>query len=662
MKVSNAKKQARLAVHEFKRQRGVILPFVALLVILILMLLALAVDSSLVLASRQQAIHFARLVALAGIEQYYATDCDSARGSEGCHQKSVTAAVARMNEIAKGNVLISGDGSISIKSPGEENLEVDAKIELGRWIQLEQNHECSGSPPCFVPLSNSEFVASAIRVSNSYPAGIKTVFAKALFSTESIKIKTQVTASVVPRRGCFLVDISPSITRNTHLMTSVGVAKASEFGFYLSSDNGETTTTLQDRKWQALNNNPFYVTRGAIPSSGNSDFTKTHFLSDYHKMMTMGDDSYTYLDAAVQPYHYDPSVASNIGYTAGASGSWFRVDTYRKSEYQGPEPLRSVFYGMRSAISEFKKRSVVGDKVCLIFYDHKLMWPRIVRLTGNFDYVYKFLSFDEGTEGITDDDPNIGPSITAKPTSNFERAIRHSLFPGPAAYSNTELAIAEALSQFAADSASASKGVQTSDFIVHIGDGLTNCIPHNDSGSSTDCGNDYAHYHASMTALQEFLEKYSVKTSIPVHFVLIGDLVAPHTVDIKNPYATGDEGACYSDAQLRALGPEANKYTLGGDADGHEPGSTAQWNSLFVNASAETPFYQVNSDIHHLAVLTKGIFGPIRPVEANCVKDQCRDWEKRRLTDPKCRDQATQMKDYMMEIMGQNPYTIVDVR
>ena len=685
------------------KQNGAIIVVGSVFIAVILTITAIAIDLNFIYASREQMQQYTKFLSLAAIEQHFATDC-SDRNIQQCMDYRKSEVESRMNELIPQYYLLN-HADISI-SPEFSTQGIETTYKGGRWInntdELNDNIACDNnlSPPGFMTVDTDYNLINSFEVTTSYPFHLAARFTNKILGIADRKITVSATASVTPRRTCVLVDISPSLVRETHLLFNQGTVgqsnfkHASEYAFYLRDDNNAPYLTAHDRKWHGYTppaNTPGHTYIGIKNMSRNADTvtdSQVHYGNDYIKKKTLSDEHY---NDYYRNYHPDPGTSASYS----SDGGWYRVDNFTDSIYQGPEPLRTVFIGLRSLIEQFKSRSVSGDKMCLVFYDNTLAWPRVVKLTDNFDYLLELADFDN-INGMIEDEDHIDDLDLLDMKNGREHAVRHKLFPGLSAYSDTFAAFQEAFSQL---SQTSEDGILTSDFIIHIGDGLANC-PHlpdralNSGFTGTEisnfapfcstafsqqlgCANNAYSHLCAINMVKTLVRKEAVSRNIPVHVIQVGQDVAPHTVDIPDPK---NEKQCLTrEIEIRGLGLTAS-YVMGGSADG-EPyylsysynGQTfyimhrmAQMALDFNNMSSDSPYYQSSRDMYEIALMTKGIWGPIRPVRANCnpsLESQCiiTSPPTRRVYDPYCRETSQQIKDYMSEIMAQNPYVIVDV-
>lgn len=667
-----------------KNEAASVLVLTAFFLLALFALIATAIDITLSSASLEQARHNAKLAALAALEVYYTTD--------GTAQDRYDAALARTNEVAKLNLIVGGKSESlrSIVASGSSDPDAP-QLVAGRWYydlgDGAKPCQVGEELPCFVPGEPSE-VANSFRIEGNLYDSIPARFARTIGFNEISQVYVKATSTTVPRHGCFVVDISGSMVRQTHLL---GDAE------YVFEEGAADFSKLSPTR------------------SGSKDDGTVHYQDDYISVpggTTLSDSVYgesPYADEHLKKHH-NPN--TDLGYSGESLASnQYRVDIYRDATHHGPEPLQTVFDGLQHAVRLFRERAVGGDKACIIFYDSKLLWTRIVKLTDDFDYLEKFV---DSSVVYLDSDPNqLDPNI------GLGRMLKHGLFPAANSNTDTRAALGEALKQFE-DDRNSNPNVPTSDFVVLIGDGLTTCtscltpqaiskydfdhngvINSNDAGwleacinnggTSPECldidydingdgvldkqdrqhlvdsfsGNcpaigclsDFAHHNLAITQLKKYVEKVVAPTSVPIHVILAGENVAPHTVDLAD---SGDNTDCLTDSEVRQ---QKLDFVLGGDANGDSYPNKAAQSDAFNNMSPTAPYYPINADMYDIARMTGGLWAPIRAPAAGCLgedKPLCDPSLKRRLDDPLCRDLGTQMIDHMDQIMGQNPYVIVE--
>lgn len=639
-----------------ENDQGVALVLLLITITVILSMLALAIDVTLLhKASRSNRDH-AALAALRALETYYASYCDGS-----CSENGMRAALQAVKDL-EDQFPFTSHKDIVLADSEESIPEESAGLIFGRWTR----EGCTnGEEFCFSPGSSSNQRPNATKIIGILEGKITQVFSRAAFGFVPKGVTVTATASVVPRQGCFLVDVSPSIVFDTHpkwvsappptptstptpAPTPAPVCGAGHYyAFSMDGYNGSALDGAQYSKNRMVhdwlrNVNP--VRDNSSTTACNSTHAQEtelcpgapfHCYSDYAQKATLSDDDYG-AKAEYAEYHPHPSM-----YPAG-DRKWFRVDGYQLSK---PEPLSSVLSGIRSGLTEFRKRRVEGDKACLIFYDQRLEWPRIVELSGgnnsDWDYLINFVDNSSSASLISD---TSAVDTTLSPPG-LERTIRHGLFPKVGSYTNSQIAIAEALRQFDVEKNEA--GIPVSNFITLISDGLNNC-----SASSGGCDNSVERHLESMAELENLAASALVPQRVPLHVLLIGGGVMPNTA------------RCISDSEYR-VGYGKDHFLLGGYVAGGpngqivDPDLNYPYPSSYVSQLSgpflSGPYYHANYEWYRIAAMTRGIWGPIRAGYGGGCVDGSPNFG-----DPEGRSVGEQIRDYMKEIVGENPYTVVD--
>ena len=436
-----------------------------------------------------------------------------------------------------------------------------------------------------------------------------------------------------------------------------------------------------DAAWTALTGKTF-------SNLTDDERTLIHFHDDYIKLKSIGDSDYASLSDEFKDHHPNPNIDPNYEVIPGSGpgeddGLWYTVDAYRDYNnpdlapddhvYFGAQPLRDVFEGLKGTLERFRERRVAGDKACLIFFNGNFGYPKIINLTDvNDPYLDKFIEF--GVEsGLSSDPSGVDVVSELAASSGFEHLVRHGIVPGgiDASLTNTILALREAMNQLD----SGNPGGFSADFVVSIGDGQTNCTCNIDpnTGACTapyTCQNRFSQFwkandpsSRTSSELLNFVRHAYAGRSIPIHWIQVGRNTAPHTRDhTLAPGPDGTQGPCITDAEARAEGVEMVTQL---DAD-----LRSQHEAEFLNQSPSSPFYAANYVPYQIATLTGGIWGPLREMHADCggvegagpalcIKNQATFVP---LTgDPQCRSRIAQLNQYTDDILGENPFAIVQV-
>ncbi|NDC37719.1 MAG: hypothetical protein EBZ48_06665 [Proteobacteria bacterium] len=642
-----------MVLNRRSRQQGGVLVLVAACTVVLVMFLAYVVDISAALLAEQRAQQFARLAALAAIEGYFSKSCGSNQAAQSCYEDRLRYALARANAVSQENRIFNSIDSPSGKlelALASENSQSKTKLIAGKWIVLEGSNECNGEPPCFVANTSSAQEANAFRVENAFKEGISGFFSRSILGVEALKFKASAVATVVPRHAVFLIDISASTTRETHLKNNVPGQNSqnSDYAFFLPADNGSPPPSCKFNNvtWNAMEDS-----RGDRPAE-----PTVHYKSDYQTVTPYVDSNYE-SDSTLQRYHPNPGDKPKYAVSSCVLNPTFRVDGFRANTYRGPEPLQTILEGLRYVMDIFKERAVSGDTASVIFYDESFSWPRVVLPTSDFDYIQDLL---DNTPSSSSNDP-------------FVQAAKHWLFPVPLSKTNSLFALDEAVNQLSQQRVA---GVVTSDFIVMIGDGQSNCFPYTDTeniwGSpptfrpgTTEpiywkCQNIYESYRRSTDALILYAKERIKPFGIPIHTIVVGEQSGPNTVDLR-----ADTGSpCFTDAEIRSS-QNCGEPTFVRGSSAPTGGWTPQaWSQAFnrnEGVFTNVPFYEASKDMYRVACHTRGIYAPIRPRFPNCTPRPCGSSGEMRTEDPLCRDSETQIKDAMRSFFDQNPYAVVDV-
>lgn len=622
------------------REKGGILVLAVMLIVPCLIFVALAIDLMRMSQAADYAKQTSQLSSIAAVESYFKSDSNLTEAIK------LNDALSRANQVLndKKILLSASAGSLSL-SGGSDS----AKLDPGVWHYTFPN-PCSSSAPCFesVPVSSiTTKGVNAFRMSGKMYQDIPTLVIQAVTnSSGKFSVSVDTVATVVPRRGCFLVDLSPSMVGETHdSFVTNATKRGATNAFFLQADNGTPTSTGHDTEWN-----------GTMIPAGDRPIgiaTKTlHYRNDYILKKTLSDSEYT-LAAKYLARHPNPFATGNERFRMGNAGAWYRVDTFiQEPNYRGPEPLTTVMKGLNLAMLEFKARRVAGDKACLIFFDDRLGWSRTVPPTDDFDYLAKLTNVDNPGNLLADPLAITQSELTKDYVSGgLEQSIRHMILPRVNAFSNLNLALTEALFQLASTKP---VGIPTADFVTMISDGLPNCCDTtiNAAVCTPSCGDNYERFRESVKQLKNIALTQMQPKKIPLNFIAVGSLVAPHTLAVaKSPTST----ACASDTDIRKGMLPA--YVGGTNCTAED---LVCWKDAWFSKSPTNPFYEANKAMWELTFYTRGIWAPLRNNSAGCsALTTCTTTPTRRTDDPECRSMDQQMTDYIDRILGENPYSIV---
>jgi hypothetical protein len=712
-------------------ETAAVLPLVAVLMVAMVSFLAFVINAGFFTVTAEESKHYARFAVLAGIEEYFdevACD-DGGGGEESCSpQERYENALDRVNEVFAENYLLGAEGAkAQVVAPDDSDKNHKAVLEPGTWyandIEDAEGNETDppcGESPCFEPLeypldttyAEDNVHPNAFRIKGKMYKAMPANFGISLLTaSDDFEYPVSAIATLVPRRGCILVDVSTSMVRDTHLNWNYnsyeyyqwvenghpagfgpiedGVAGfGNEFAYYIDNCNSfdldDPMTWIVDPQCGRY----YWMMHEKPTRSGAAADPEEHYGDDYIEKVVLSDADYgSYVRKQLHPDPYNPQPPNEPGslYEIGATNLRYKIDTFfldpaSGSDYEGPQPLAAVFKGIQAAVRHLKARRVGGDMLCMIFYDQTLAWPRVLNITDDFESLLEYTRYDDlndvGTSlhpsGIAEDAESQSAQYGADGGDpvGFERLIRHHMFPGAGAFTSTFTALQEAMRQLTY-MRDVSK-VPSADFIVLVGDGLTNCTSCPAECSectgtcSPPCDNSYYLYEESMQEVQWFVREEVAPRNIPIHVLLSGS-VLPHSKFIYGIDENGDSRCLTSQEAMAAgyLPADGGAYV-----DGTYYGSptAAQLNDAFKGAGDDNAFVQVNADLVEVARMTGGLWAPIRPKRldgGSCTEysapDNCGPANSWQLYDPFCRDVDDQVVGYFEEILNTNPYSLVDV-
>lgn len=711
-----------------RSESAAVLPLVLLLMVAMLTFLAFVINTGFLTLTNEQSKHYARFAALAAIENYFDTlACDDgAGGSRNCSpQERYDSALARVNTVFAENYLFGASGSkASIVAPDDSDAANQAVLEPGTWYasQVEDengdpiNPPC-GPSPCFEPLAYP--LESTFQIDNTHPNAFRIAgkmyeaapsrFGYSFLGSSQWEYDVKATATLVPRRGCILVDVSTSMVRDTHVNWNYNVIDyynwreaghpvgfgpledgmagfGNEFAFHIDSCDFASANPMdwivdpQCGRYYWMNQ--MKPVRGANPAVDTE-----HYEDDYIEKVVLSDLDYgTYLNRDLHPDPYNPVPPNEPGslYQIGDTNLRYKIDSFFLSptsgSYEGPQPLEAVFQGIQAAIRTLKNRRVGGDMLCVVFYDQGLAWPRVLNITDDFDALLEYTRFND----LDDAGNSLHPDgIASDPIGQnahfgedggnpvgFELIARHHLFPGAGAFTSTLTALQEGLRQltYMQDVSQ----VPSSDFLVLVGDGLTNCTscPADcDTCSHTcnpPCQNSYTLYQNSMAEINWFVTEKIEPRNIPIHALLMGS-VRPHTKFIYGINEDG-EAKCLTSQEAMAVGylPVDGGVFIDGTYVANP--TSSQLSQSFQMPGDDYAFQQVNYDLANIVRRTGGIWAPVRPqvgTPGSCTEpsapDNCGAAGSRQYNDPYCRPIGEQVVAYFEDILRTNPFSLVEV-
>ncbi|OVE80353.1 hypothetical protein BVY02_00450 [bacterium J17] len=734
------------------QENGSLMIFVGIMATAIVLFVGLAIDVSRISTSHTQIQSTSEYIALGALEAYLAN-----KEAGGTASASMAAAKSRAEEIG-GFSFILGQPNTAPVTSGELHYNSNGnagKLRVGTWefvpapscLDADASTSCpcglatpevTGTPsspddwlgPCFVqvdPLAGEEVNAFEVELYTRASSPIQSMFRAVMggkVTPENITLQGRATASRVPRMGVFAVDLSPSTRADTHVQSGIYLR---QYAYKLlgptsaeaecSHNGGPKTCACPDSGLSnpcMLTDQCLFAGFDGIQWNGilnegppdnrcrsDADFEIPNMGYDYvAPAECVGAGPATpVVSPAVQHVRSD-YLCYIVPYTENgvALEDHYLIDTRwwnplpadPNDYYDGPEPLTTILLGINSALTAFESRAVPGDRAGIVGFDQSALLEERV-----FDVVETTTPEFQDLKELTDID------LTGKTYAEImdlrERRIERVLFPRQGSTTDLRAGLIKALSMITDEELF---GIGQS-FAVVFSDGLSNCTV-----ASGDCQNDWNYindaYNEIVAGGDSITNEYRQRR-IPIHFVLIGESVAPHTLLIKNQ---GGDG-CVTDYEVRtgAFPTLTNGWHITNGSD-YAAGWQDDQENAFNNMSPSTPFYQ-SGWVYEIPRLTGGIWAPLR----NCCTDgtgACADVQStletacaggpsgdstlpvlpnsskfmpntvvinsggtlgtpgnytdsagRLICDPRGYSRRTQMIEYMNEIMSVNPFVLV---
>lgn len=624
-------------------EHGAILIFFAILAGVLIAMVALAIDLFIYSSQVAKYDRTAEQAALAALEAYL----EDLENPSRTPAQAANTALARAREIISENLdnyfgsdLIAP--SVIGTGAGLDNLGVNTALSAGRivtglWHFSETpesaNCEVVSTPfrPCFEPIPSTNR-ASAFRIELSVPLdgrlGIQ-------FSSLVPKIHKQFTstavASLLPRRAVFLVDLSPSIVRDTHTADSNG-----EYAFFVDPSKNTTCSAGWSSDLDALHQPVFDSMHSGPRVSASSTI---HYQNEYSC------------------------------YPISSMNEAFVVDNITP-----PQPLTSVLDAIHGALSAFQQRAVSADRVGIAGFDDEILSMRKMNMETPTASNTNFQTFLEAT------DVNI-PFVDRKESFLFPRLRGAHSAGGIKLPAKTDivLALTEARNMIT----SMADYEIADNLIFLITDGLGNCVNSPPSGG----GGERCFYTGSNNAVSQAYVEQSIQEvsqiaselgglGIRMHNFLIGDKVSPHKLVRK-----GDTGCMTDEAARFASGGPL--LMVDGTGSTFNSSNTSPYffpNMLYQSSRITRGLWipivdcckslgssscsaTAEDDIEAMCSSAAVPFGDLIPCVGGSPAIPCvSNWvdnSARLRCDPQGRSKQEQVVDAMNDIMSQNPFILV---
>lgn len=790
---SNNRTHIRLCLNG---EPGAILPLVVGFLVVLMMMVYVAVDVSSMQAAEAQVKQFGRIATLAAIRTYF-----SERETYD-HATALQNTVNIVNFQTEENRLLAGmgdAGALTLDEQGEGAL-----LQPGWWLTSQSActeveggiQSLSACPtndenyPFFHESDPSDFdgdentlMPSAFRITGRFlPDGISLLMSQGFryLNIDAFHVSVTAVASYIPRKIIIGVDLSPSITYDTHTRwtqggpfgpsdeptdccPSLSEAHGNQYAFFTCYDNYQDYCQFQqapfhlgevaqiDDAWLQLTNQIWNEENQTFemkqeedwnrsPSFGSEAYTHArpqntiaenltqyHFGNDYVLRAVVGDSdaptgscsSYTHEGNSYEMLTCFHANASDypIGENMERDATTFaRVDFYRDEHYRGPQPLTDILTTVRNALIEFRdgNQRIPGDGAALFGFDTKTSWNRFIPFhPNNLDYLEQFLdqmipegSFDP-TSNLDDDLPNHAFDPNGD-TEDFlgiglDRLTRLGFVPTRGASTDLREALLLAGTELKRERLRTS--VTAAEHIILFTDGLTVC---DYTGTHKTCRFDLETYQAAAEDFRDFLSNNQAGSSseLPssqIHIIAFGESVGPHTLMMPHSSTSiptdgriqppgGGQAVCMTDNEFRMSQSPGGSTPPESFVEGVQGDMQGAWDAML--SGSRNAFPEALIPLYHAASSSAGIFGPIRPRASSCynmyqdsnTSESYEDWYLdpneyfplcrdnaylseedfddvgRLFVDPYCRTPAEQVTQYLKEIMGDSPFSIVQIQ
>lgn len=488
------------------QENGAVLLVVVFVTLGLLFLCALAIGLGFVQTSRGKFQNNVNLAALGALAAYVESPVSA----------KIDQAKLRAEAVLAGNPIPGTAQAIgllgSISDPGPSGY-----LEYGQWLLREPagSDPCPGRYPCFLPVNPLNEPVNAIRiVANTQEDNGIEVFFGNLLSTSSLNAAANATATLVERCTAYLLDVSPSVHYQTHIISRF--------------DPGS------DPIRRCLDPNcsvPFFQAASIGPAHANPALCNdVNFLNSgdtaqrkekYH-WCTMEEQRY---GQSSPSKHY----RSDYRLVTSKAGNYY-VDAYFDGydSYPGPQPFSDLFLAFNAALTAVREQASANDKAMVAAFSGLIRSQEpATGLTSELDRLIQLTNLNY--RGLVDLAGN-----ETQPT--FPNFLDKDWFPvislGDKAQTNLVTPL-EAAIQILADGDNCSPTAQKS--IILATDGLGTCRRTGTQFSGeSECKFDWEHYYDAEQQLigaSESVLTLLQQNQIRLTVLHTGDVVGPNFVN-----------------------------------------------------------------------------------------------------------------------------------
>jgi hypothetical protein len=525
-------------------ERGAILILMALALVPLILLLALAVDTTRLSTSHSQLREVAGFSALAAMKAYGDADSSLTYGekieaafvaAEETMQRESNRLIGRQFEGASPAAKFRDPVGVSSEDrsyPNDEN--VNGTLRAGNWWFTEpvdpntgmqdcqgwlndQNNAPNTGPmdskcpcptvsgtavwkgACFERNDDTATTAGAFEIElfTRENSPIKTIFA-AIGGADSFDLAAAAWATKVPRRGVFIIDLSKSMTFDTHLDEG---PNSTDYAFALRNRNcigpNNYTNFCINSECSAANcpgtedyrtnqcgmdeiNQDYRFRRGSF-DPGSQELEPTRPTSPLEPAWRHFKDDYQCVDVETTPGTTESYLIDTDGMLPVALPNRPHLVS-GSTEYQGAEPLTAVLGGVNRALEVILERALAGDEIGVIFVDEEILDARKhpeTGLTSPQETVFeKLLRITD--VNIADDSPSKSksghPLQGTNYSDNLAERLKAVVFPrminGRTANTDLPRALVESVNML---NSQARVGSQADNYVAIFTDGISNC-------------------------------------------------------------------------------------------------------------------------------------------------------------------------------------------
>lgn len=417
-------------------ESGAVLVLFAVVIIPLVILLAFALDTSMVASSNTDKKRLADSVALGTLEQFLIAGSTTPSGLRAGTAPTYSAAVQSALDKAAAiggmtaNKMLGDRENMQIANAGElseSHNGVSGQVQFGHWwtaaptdstgavdcsvFSSESTCSCTAgvlNEPCFDPNKEEDDDATKFAKTNAVRVrlwtrsggGIKAMFAQVI-GQDQMATQVQSTASLVARNGIFLIDLSRSMQFETHIpaerapsLNSIYQGTYSETAFKLdgslscSSALPQRNPCADDPYYESANPAGWCNIERDYPAPTGTTSIPSQVYASLGHIDASGHVPRDYSVSPVPPplsptqHLWDDYECFSVN--AGASGNesylvdtfYYKDEAHPENSYRGPEPLMSILRAIRTVRDNILlSRAVVSDRIGMIGFDQDLSIP-----------------------------------------------------------------------------------------------------------------------------------------------------------------------------------------------------------------------------------------------------------------------------------------------